>query len=42
MAKNCYLIFNEEGYLVCTTNHRNPRLCDLYKEEENETEQELR
>jgi len=36
MAKNCWLVFNEEGYLVCTTNHSKPQLCDLYEEEESE------
>jgi len=36
MAKNCYLIFSECGFLVCTTNHRKPELCDLHKADETE------
>ena len=37
MSKNCYIIFNDDGYLICTVNHRKPHLCDLYKED-NESE----
>lgn len=29
---NCYLVF-EDGYLVCTTNHRNFKNCDLSEED---------
>lgn len=38
MAKNCWLVFNEDGYLVCTTNHNKPWLCDLYEKEDAEQE----
>lgn len=28
MAKNCYLIFDEDGHLVCTVQHTKAK-CDL-------------
>lgn len=39
MAENCWLVFNEEGYLICTTNHYKPHLCDLYEKEEEREEE---
>lgn len=29
MSKQCYLIHDEDGYLVCTVNHRNYVNCVL-------------
>lgn len=41
MSKNCYLIFDEEGVLTCTVNHRDPKNCDLYEVEPPNTKHEL-
>lgn len=32
MSKYCYLIYNDEGILVCNVQHRKPEVCDLYEE----------
>lgn len=32
MAANCYLMYNHEGILVCSVNHRNSKVCDMYVE----------
>lgn len=33
MAKNCNLIWSEDGYLVCTVQHTKAK-CDLDREDE--------
>ena len=34
MASYCYLIFGEDGHLMCTVNHHKKGVCDLDKKEE--------
>lgn len=31
MARNCNLVNDESGVLVCTVQHTKPKVCDLYE-----------